>query len=244
MKYTLLFGHWNIHLQKGSAHLSRGEHKGSSSAWKNKENGKKKKKDVKTLNFGAFNSVTSTSALQPQRSLHHLPNYSAVMFTPGLKTSPKEINFSPKLPARWIGHCLRGSPISGAHVTLWFNSPLWRELLNFNAGVAGTKMTFMRAQNTGLSPLHLSVSLFCTCCWSLLSWIRQVCEPHLNKVVFTSWHILFPLNSLQPFSPNPKFPFICPQSSEIYPCFPSLVLTRWLKSGVLMPKKKMLLVSF
>lgn len=52
------------------------------------------KKDVevlKTLNLGAFNSGTSTSALQPQRSLHHLPNYPAVMFTPGLKTSPKKL---------------------------------------------------------------------------------------------------------------------------------------------------------
>lgn len=43
MKYTLLFGHWNIHLQKGSARLSRGEHRGSSSVWKKKRGWKKKK---------------------------------------------------------------------------------------------------------------------------------------------------------------------------------------------------------
>lgn len=48
-------------------------------------------KVLKTLNLGGFNSGTSTSALQPQRSLHHLPNYPPVMFTPGLKTSPEKL---------------------------------------------------------------------------------------------------------------------------------------------------------
>lgn len=161
-------------------------------------------KVLKTLNLGAFNSGTSTSALQPQRSLHHLPNYPAVMFTPGPKTSPKKL-ISPKTSSKMNGALSERLSYFRSTCYSVIELPLWRELLNFNTGVAGTKITFMRAQNSGLSPLHFSVSLFCTCCWSLLSWTPQVCEPHLTKWFsphdrsFCLWIPFSPLVQIQNF---------------------------------------------